>query len=281
MSTSFPKSDLAALASLPSPLRALALLSALRFVEEGDLRETGVTDADLQMIVRRRLAFRFPLQRKLTDAETTDVFAVSRRGAIELARALSLDASTVPSSTQKSCTRTPMFLDHTLGVSTFALALARGLTSLGAPGALLSWESDAERLADAVHVMTEKGFIDRQPLVADGLAVVLGPRGPEGLLVEVDRNSERPSYLGRKFRGYLEWWQKGGHERRFDVKAIRLLTVAPDAKRAERLREACREAMGGKQSGLFAFAAEDSLVKDGILAPVWSTLRSENVSLWS
>ena len=281
MSTSFPKSDLAGLVGSLPPLRALALLAALRFVEESDLRESGVADADLQGFVRRRLVFRFPLQRKLTDPETTDVFAMSRRGAVELARATGVDARTVPSSTQKSCTRTPMFLDHTLGISTFALALARGLTLPGAPAAFLSWESDAERLADAVHVMTEKGYVDRQPLVADGLAIVRGARGPEGLLVEIDRGTERPGYLGRKYRGYLEWWQKGGHERRFDVKAIRLLTVAPDAKRAERLREACREAMGGKQSGLFWFAAEDALVKDGILAPVWSTLKSENVPLWS
>jgi hypothetical protein len=173
-----------------------------------------------------------------------------------------------------------MFLDHSLAISAFALALARDLAA--APmAALLSWEADPDRLADSVHLMEGAGYLDRQPLVADGLAVVRGPRGPEGLLVEIDRGTERPSYLGQKYRGYLAWWKSGAHERRFNLKAIRILTVAPDAKRSERLREACREATAAAGGGLFWFASEDAILKDGPLAPVWSTLRTERIPLWS
>lgn len=281
MSTCFPKTDLAALAALPENLRAIALPAALRFVALPDLRNACIADEVIRTAVRRSYLFRFTLQRRLTDAAATDVLAASRKGAVELARAVGADTATVPSSNRKGCTRSAMFLDHSLAITAFALALTRDLAA--APmAALLSWEADPERLADSVHLMEGAGYLDRQPLVADGLAVIRGPRGPEGLLVEIDRGTERPSYLGRKYRGYLAWWKSGAHERRFNLKAIRILTVAPDAKRAERLRQACREATDDAGGGLFWFASEEEAVlKDGPLAPIWSTLRAERIPLWS
>jgi hypothetical protein len=280
MSTCFPKTDLAALVALPESLRVIALPAALRFVSVPDLRGAGVPDEAIRTAVRRGYLFRFTLQRRLTDAEATDVLAAGRKGAVELARAVGADAATVPSSNRKGCTRSAMFLDHSIAISAFALALARDMA--GAPMAsLLSWETDPDRLADSVHLMDGAGYLDRQPLVADGLAVVRGPRGPEGLLIEIDRGTERPSYLGRKYRGYLAWWKSGAPERRFNLKAIRILTVAADAKRSERLREACRETTDAAGAGLFWFASEDAVLKDGPLAPIWSTLRAEQIPLWS
>lgn len=279
MINAFPKTDLAKLLALPAKLGTLALLAALRFVAKGDLAAAGLDAGDVAAAIGSGLVRRFLLQRRLTAAEPTEVFALGRGGARELAREIEVEPASVPYSTKSSCERSAMFLDHLLARNAFALRLGRALTA-GAPARLLSWEHDPERLADAAHVLRAPGVLERQPLVADGLAVVGGPRGPEGLLIEIDRGTERPSYLGRKYHGYAEWWRAGGPRRRFGVPVIRLLTVAPDTHRTERLRDACREHTGGQVGGLFWFAAEEALLREGMLAPVWSTLRADRLPLW-
>jgi hypothetical protein len=279
MTNVFPKADLARLIALPARLGALALVAALRFLARGDLAQAGLDGDAVGSAITGGLVRRLLLQRRLTEEQPTEVLALTRAGARSLAAALGVDAGSVPYSTQTNSKRSAMFMDHTLARNAFAVRLARILVT-GAPAELLSWEHEAERLADAVHVLREPGQLERQPLVADGLAVVRGPRGTEGLLVEIDRGTERPSYMGRKYAGYLEWWRTGGPRRRFGVPAMRLLTVAPDERRAARLREACLAATGKRGGGLFWFASDDDLARDGLLAPVWSTLREERVPLW-
>jgi hypothetical protein len=146
---------------------------------------------------------------------------------------------------------------------------------------LLSWEHDRDRLSDSVSIILPTGEFQRIPLEADALAVCLSPRGIEGILIEVDRGTEPPSYLGRKYAGYLEWWKQGRHAKRFDVKPIRILTVAPDERRTARLRKACQDATEGKAGGLFWFASEDAITKEGIAAHIWSTAKVEHLPLWS
>jgi hypothetical protein len=185
----------------------------------------------------------------------------------------------VPHSTRSNSARSAFFLDHTLGRNGFALSLA--VAAQEASGtALLSWEHDRDRLSDSVSIILPTGEFHRIPLEADGLAICRGPRGVEGILVEIDRGTEPPSYLGRKYAGYLEWWRQGRHVKRFDVKAVRILTVAPDERRAARLRKACQAATDGKAGGLFWFASEDAIVKEGIAAPIWSTAKVEHLPLW-
>jgi len=219
-------------------------------------------------------------QRRVTDRERTEVLALSRAGAKELARTMEVDLPSVPYSTRSNSARSAFFLDHTLSRNGFALSLAMsGQRVGGAP--LYSWEHDRDRLSDSVSLMTPEGEFRRQPLEADGLAICRGPHGIEGLLVEIDRGTEPPSYLGRKYGGYLEWWRQGRHLKRFDVKTIRILTVAPDHRRTARLRQACQAATAGKAGGLFWFGSEDAIAKEGIASPIWSTAKVEHLPLWS
>ena len=279
MHNSFPKTDLAALLSLPPRPRLLALLAACRFLTAGDLVRAGIETADIEAADAAGCLLRLQFQRRITDHERTEVLALSRAGSRELARMMEVDLPSVPYSSRSNSARSAFFLDHTLGRNTFALSLAMaGQRVGGAP--LLSWEHDRDRLSDSVSLMTSEGEFRRQPLEADGLAVCTGPRGAEGLLVEIDRGTEPPSYLGRKYAGYLEWWRQGGHLRRFDVKTIRILTVAPDERRLSRLRQACLAATGGKAGGLFWFVAEEAIVKHGIAAANWSTAKVEHLPLW-
>lgn len=276
--TCFPKTDLGRLLRLEPTIRSLAVLAAMRFVTLEDLASatapTG-TVREISTLVDRGLLARLLLQRRLTDPSAIEVLTLTRTGARELAAALEADPASVPWSTKTTARRSTMFLDHTLARNRLALMLARALGPK-----LLSWEHDADRLADSV-ASAGANITGRVALVADGLAVVHGPRGAEGLLVEIDRGTERAAYMARKYAGYLTWWREGGPRRRFDLKALRLVTVTPDEKRAARLREAAIGVTGRQAAGLFWFADEAALMRDGILAPVWSTLRAEHVPLWS
>ncbi|KKR49272.1 MAG: hypothetical protein UT86_C0001G0244 [Candidatus Magasanikbacteria bacterium GW2011_GWC2_40_17] len=287
MTPAFPKTDLAHLFALPDAYAALAFLAVLRFVTFDDLARVGLDQGEIASLADEDLVFSLKLQRRLTDEGHVDVLALKRAGAQMLASVLGVDAASIPYSTRSTCKRSAMFLDHGLALSRFALYLASALwrgreerSGQRPPLKLLSFETDAERLADSVHVLSKPNGLVRQPLVADALAVVESSRGPEGLLIEIDRGTESPSYLGRKYAGYHEWWQKGGPKRRFDVSTLRLLTVAPNKKRTRVLRETCREVTGGRAGGLFWFSSEDDIVAEGALSSVWSNVRSEHLSLW-
>jgi hypothetical protein len=264
----------------PQNRSRLALLAACRFLTADDIVRAGVGAADLEAADAGGCLLRLQFQRRVTDRERTGVLALSRAGARELARAMELDPASVSHSTRSNSARSAFFLDHTLGRNSFALALAMSGQEVGGVP-LLSWEHDRDRLSDSVSLVTPDGEFRRQPLEADGLAICRGPRGIEGLLVEIDRGTEPPNYLGRKYAGYLEWWRQGRHIKRFDVKPIRILTVAPDERRSARLRHACLAATNGKAGGLFWFGSEEVIVKQGIASNIWSTAKVEHLPLWS
>ena len=262
-------------------MRLLALLAAFRFLAMPDLVRANIDNGEVEASEAVRSILRFQLQRRMTDPAPTQVLALSRAGALELARAMEAEPGTVPHSTRSNSSRSVMFLDHTLARNSFALSLAGMKHETDGNPVLLSWEHDRDRLADAVTMMASTSQLSRLPLEADGLAICRGPRGIEGLLIEVDRGTEPVGYLGRKYAGYLEWWRQGGHVRRFDVDTVRILTVAPDEKRTARLRAACLESTQGKAGGLFWFGAEDTVAKHGIMAPIWSTAKVERLPLWT
>lgn len=279
MNNSFPQTDLATLLTLPPRPRLLALLAACRFLTTPDLLSVGVSTEDLAAADAAGCLLHLHFQRRVTDQERTEVLALSRAGARELSRAMDVDPGSVPYSTRSNSARSAFFLDHTLGRNSFALALARSCQTTGAN--VLSWEHDRDRLSDSVSLVSPAGEYRRIPLEADGLAICCGPRGIEGLLVEIDRATEPPGYLGRKYAGYLEWWRQGRQLKRFDVKTIRIVTVAPDERRLARLRQACQATTQGKAGGLFWFVAEDAIAAKGIAADIWSTAKVEHLPLWS
>jgi hypothetical protein len=288
MTPVFPKTDLGRLIQLPVQQSALCLLAALRFVAVDDLMAAGFDRRAIDGLVERDLVHSLLLQRRLTDDARVEVLALDRPGARLVAADLGVDPKSVPYSTRSSCKRSVMFLDHQLALSRFALMLAVALRpESGADESrrslprLLSFEHDPERLADVVHHLAVDGEYRRQPLVADCLAVVDAGRGATGLLVEIDRGTESPSYLRRKYAGYFQWWRSGGPRRRFDVPSLRLLTIAPDEHRTEVLKTNCQAVTQGRAGGLFWFASEAALVKHGLQSSVWSNLRSGRLALWS
>jgi hypothetical protein len=147
-------------------------------------------------------------------------------------------------------------LDHEIVKNDLAVVLqlldARGVLQL------LRWETARDALGDAVHV-TRGRRAERIALVADALAVIATPAGPTALLVEIDMGTVPVARMRTKYEGYAAWWRRGGPERRFGLRSLRVLTIAKHEVRMERLREAASEASGSDGHGLLWFAASSAL----------------------
>lgn len=178
-------------------------------------------------------------------------YLLARRGA-ELLRGLDEHAQVRPVRPEKS----RYTLAHDLLRNEFGLVLER----LGRMGVIQfhRFETAREKIAAVGHV-GGRGLPERIPLVADGLAVVEIDGHVTALLIEIDRGTVALPRMASKYAGYLAWYQDQGPLRRFGMKSLRVLTIAPSAARLHRLREAALEATGGRGSGLFWFAPESAV----------------------
>ena len=143
---------------------------------------------------------------------------------------------------------------HELGVSDFAL----GVLSLARDGRvdLLGIETDDRKIGTSAVVTRDGTGARRVALQADLLVAFRTPSGPSALLVEIDRGTVSVAKMEERYQGYLAWHREGGPERDFAIKAMRVLTVAPDAKRLRKLHDAALSANDGRRSGFVLFAEE-------------------------
>ncbi len=114
-------------------------------------------------------------------------------------------------------------------------------------------ETDDRVLGSSAVVRDERGNATRVPLQADAYLLTHDGATLRGLLVEVDRGTTVASKLGQKCPGYAEWSRQGGPERAFGIKAMRVVTIVPDDRRLQRLREVALKAIG-RPSAMFLFA---------------------------
>lgn len=187
-----------------------------------------------------------------TNGKTKEILAPSLLGARELAHATGRAAKGLSSGRFKRSGR-KLVHDATVGsVALTVLAAAReGLL------ALRGVETDDKVLGTSAVVQDERGAATRVPLQPDAYVLTENEAVLRGLLVEVDRGTTAAKRLGVKFRAYAAW-AHGGPERTFGVKAMRVVTLVPDVRRLERLREVALEAVG-RPSAMFLFALSSSV----------------------
>lgn len=119
---------------------------------------------------------------------------------------------------------------------------------------VLALETDDRRLATSVVMAPPGEAPERVSLQADAYALVQSDDGPRATLIEVDRGTTSPSRLQAKYAAYLAWKNEHGPERDFSVRALRVLTIAPSARRSEKPHKAALDANHGKRSGFLLFA---------------------------
>ena len=80
-------------------------------------------------------------------------------------------------------------------------------------------------------------------------------------------------------KAYWQWWKEGGQEKKFGIKAFRVLTLCKSDARAQGLRVIARDADDHKKGSLmFWFASEKEIVlsnSERILKPIWQTPASD------
>jgi len=231
---------------LPEVLSALAEHDYLALPQIAAL--TARTPNDLAPVIDRLVHDR--QIRVLRGGSGSTAYALTLRGARLLAE-LTGDEP-VPVGRAKSVA----MLDHELVKNDLAVVLQL----LDAKGEieLLRWETARDALADAVHLVRGTRS-ERVAIVADALAVIATPTGPTALLVEVDMGTVPLARMRRKYEAYAAWWRADGPERRFGVRALRMVTIANHETRLARLRASAAEVAGSGAQGFFWFGGLDAL----------------------
>ena len=260
-------------------LVALELLRQLRFLTDRQLRLSAhCTTADLDRLRDSGCVVAFPLVDPFEERDQEQVFALARAGAHLLIERLGYDRTEVPYLTPSRAHRSLVTLRHTLARNEFALALQQATSDTDGID-FVRWEHAPHRIGDSVHLYDDRRGALRVPIVADGLALLRCHDQLHGLLVETDRGTVGLPRMTLRYRGYQAWWRTGGAERRFGVRAIRVLTVAPTERRAESLRQAARKAIhrgAGTRLLWFATQPECQIGQDLLHKPLWWLAHSKN-----
>lgn len=183
------------------------------------------------------------------DVNRTEITYVclAPKGARELAFATARRATGIAPARLK---RSSQKRRHDIAVGDVALAaLALGRDD---KIALLGVTTDESKLSVSALIDSPKG-LHRLAMAADLYIATDTSHGLVGLLVEVDRGTVATATMAKKYRGYLAWRRNGGPARDFGTKALRVLTIAPDARRLARLEAVAREANHERPTGFLAF----------------------------
>ncbi|MFI5298302.1 MAG: hypothetical protein ACHREM_09410 [Polyangiales bacterium] len=119
----------------------------------------------------------------------------------------------------------------------------------------------------------------RVPLRADALVMIRTERGPSALRVEVDRGTISRDRMRDKYAGYLAWHEAHGPERDWNLRALRVLTLVPNASRLNALHDAALAANRGRRSGFLLFALQRDIAAshaDRMLEPIARSLGSDD-----
>lgn len=178
--------------------------------------------------------------------------------------------------TAKNRNATKLFIEHTLRVADFMVAVEVGCRAVNAelkhfderPRWNISWHHARERcslgvIPDAVFALSLPG---QQPLV---------------YCVEVDcatmpvkRRSLQQTSACRKFLAYHATWRQEVLSRQFGWKRFRVLTLTTSQERAENLRRAARQLPSGH--GLFLFNHFSQIDVSDVLKSPWHAASNES-----
>ncbi len=161
------------------------------------------------------------------------------------------------------------YIDHTLMISRFRATLDLALQPQGKTH-LIAWQKES---ADLKAVIKTKG--QRLVIKPDGFFTIQHRGKPLHFFLEADRSTMTNQRYLAKLRAYWLWWEKGGHQRTFNIPNFRVLTLTISEKRKENLRALARQADDKKRgSTMFSFTCEKSFRLEDpetILKSVWQT----------
>lgn len=255
---------------------ALDVLARVRFVSRAAFLAhagpLGLRAALLDDWVKAGLVFEGKVRLDALAPQETTYLALTTLGA----RELQLRGRKAEGISASRLARSPGKRAHDVCVGEVALALyeAERLDLID----LVGLQVDDPRFGTSIVLSRSGVALKRIALQADLIFAIREGERSRAMLVEVDRGTISIERMKEKYQGYLEWWKSGGPLKDYSVKALQVLTVAKDARRAKRLHDAALDAHGGRPSGFLLFAnQEDFTAKDAprLLEPVVQFLGAE------
>ena len=189
------------------------------------------------------------------------IYCLDRKGAQLIARTTGVDPNWRP----KDKVRTPFFLEHTLKLNDFRIAVTLGAQQHGY--ALAQWVDEREFRVMKERVVDLSDGSEVLPFMPDGFFVLNVEEHRACFFVEIDRGTMTVSRFGTKVRAYISFRQSGQAVNVFQTKYFRVLTVTTGEKRLTSLRQATEKADGKDH---FWFTTLDQITADKVLCePIW------------
>lgn len=215
------------------------------------------------------------------------VYGLARRGAQALQDHRQQRAKSQSDWTERNKRAGAKFIEHTLAVANFMVALEiacrqRQDIQLLHESEIIAAAPERTRKAREPLRLSVPGLDNKlgiSSVVADGLFGLVFPDDTAAyFLLEMDRGSmpvvrsrfDQTSFK-RKLAVYWEAWKQGRHVEHFGVKQIRVLTVTESAERADRMVQLVCELTGGRGSNFFLFAERARFYGRSPLEVWWTT----------
>ena len=207
------------------------------------------------------------------------VYALGDKGADFLANEFGIDRGEIKWN-EKNKEVKDRHIQHTLMISNFRLCLKLALDKTANTDFLFWKRENRKELKDYVYIEDEQGRETKAPIVPDGFFGIQDPKGKMHWFIEADQGTMSNGRFLNKMRAYWNWWKRGGHTRKFDIKAFRVLTLTKTEQRKENLRKITKAADERQRGSLmFWFTSEKKYSiqePQSILAPIWQTPVDDN-----
>lgn len=207
----------------------------------------------------------------LGESPSEAIYSVAAKGARMLARALG-SSEQASAEVNRRKKMSPFFLEHTLAVSDFRIALMRSCNHT-THARLLYWRQGPSIGFEQRIVDQESRTIMRVPVVADGMAAIDFSGDHRSFFIELDRGTVPLRRWRRRYAAYLKAAYDQALCRRLGLVRFSVLIVTLSYQRLENLRNAAKPYSPlNSEHGLFRFGLVNEVAgpaTDLLSQPLW------------
>jgi DNA-binding HxlR family transcriptional regulator len=157
-----------------------------------------------------------------------------------------------------------LFLDHTLHINDFRIAITLAVKKRGHQAQRWLDERDVKAMGERVPVPgKQKRYL---PVTPDAFFEVDFGDRKAGFFLEMDMGTMANKRFKNKVRAYIIYKTKGYYEKKFGITSLRVLTVTTSQRRLRNLKRATESAKG---QSLFWFTTFEALSSEQITQSVW------------
>lgn len=209
---------------------------------------------------------------QLGEGRPQAIYSLDERGADQVAIEEGIDRAEVRWR-KKDNQAQFFFLDHTLRINDFRIAITMAAKKLGHQVTKWCDEREIKLLGERVPILQKrKGYL---PVAPDAFFIYDFGHRQAGFFLEVDMGTMTNKRFKDKVRAYIAYKTEGYYKEKFGTSSLRVLTIVPSYRRLKNLKRATEQAKG---RNLFWFTTFTDLSSEKILEPVWSVAGQEGTS---